>query len=151
MGLLGPTHRPTNEPERKTYKMAELNTDAARNAARTALGYSQAFDGKNINWHSDEPWPHRIELAQALDWITELSAMVLNLADRADTGAQQVDIVQRAMQDAMNEAGREAAIDRQQSRELLCWAYSKLHLVSYSKQEDALMLDSMKLLLEHGA
>jgi hypothetical protein len=48
------------------------------------MGYSQAFDGKDINWHSDEPWPHRMELAQALDWITELGAMVLNLADRVE-------------------------------------------------------------------
>jgi hypothetical protein len=64
--------------------MAELNTDAARSAARTALGYSQAFDGKGIDWQNGQPWPHRIELAQALDWITELGAMTMNLADRAD-------------------------------------------------------------------
>ena len=64
--------------------MAELNPHLARDVARTAMGYSQAFDGKDINWHSDEPWPHRIELAQALDWIAELGAMVLNLADRVE-------------------------------------------------------------------
>lgn len=64
--------------------MAELIPHHARDVARTAMGYSQAFDGKDINWHSDEPWPHRIELAQALDWITELGAMVLNLADRVE-------------------------------------------------------------------
>jgi hypothetical protein len=62
--------------------MAELHPDNARNAARTAIGYSQAFDGKNIDWQNGQPWPHRMELAQALDWITELGAMVLNLADR---------------------------------------------------------------------
>ena len=62
--------------------MAELHTEAARAAARTALGYARAFDVKNIDWQNDEPWPHRIELAQALDWITELGAMVLNLAER---------------------------------------------------------------------
>jgi hypothetical protein len=107
--------------------MAELNTDAARRAARTALGYSQAFDGKGIDWHSVDPWPHRIELAQALDWITELGAMVLNLADRAD------------------------ATDESDLQDMLRWAYSKLHHAGYSKQEDALMLDRMKLLLEHGA
>jgi hypothetical protein len=67
--------------------MAELSIDAARSAARTALGYSQAFDGKGIDWGNGQPWPHRMELAQALDWITELGAMVLNLADRADTAA----------------------------------------------------------------
>lgn len=31
------------------------------------------------------------------------------------------------------------------------WAYSKLRHASYSKQDDALMLDRMKLLLEYGA
>ncbi len=60
----------------------QLSLEVARNIARTALGYAQAFDGKGISWHSPEPWPHRIELAQALDWITDLGAMVFNLADR---------------------------------------------------------------------
>ena len=62
--------------------MAELNPHHARDVARTAMGYSQAFDGKGIDWQNGQPWPHRMELAQALDWITELGAMVLNLADR---------------------------------------------------------------------
>ena len=62
--------------------MAELHPENASTAARTALGYAQAFDGKGIDWQSDDPWPHRVELAQALDWTTELSAMVINLADR---------------------------------------------------------------------
>ena len=64
--------------------MAELAPHHARDVALTAMGYSQAFDGKGIDWHSDEPWPNRIELAQALDWITELGAMVMNLADRVE-------------------------------------------------------------------
>lgn len=64
--------------------MSELHPENARNASRTAIGYSQAFDGKGIDWHNDQPWPNRIELAQALDWITELGAMVLNLADRVE-------------------------------------------------------------------
>jgi len=64
--------------------MAELNPSHARDVARTAIGYSQAFDGKGIDWQNGQPWPHRIELAQALDWITELGAMVLNLADRVE-------------------------------------------------------------------
>lgn len=34
--------------------------------------------------------------------------------------------------------------------ELVRWAYTKLHHQNYSKQEDALKLDEMKLLLEHG-
>ena len=68
--------------------MAELHPANARNAARSALGYAQAFDGKGTDWQSDEPWPHRIELAQALDWIAELGAMVLNLADRVPPNAK---------------------------------------------------------------
>lgn len=42
----------------------------------------------------------------------------------------------------------EAEIARLQ--ELVRWAYSKLHRQSYASQEDALKLDEMKLLLEHG-
>ena len=35
-------------------------------------------------------------------------------------------------------------------QDMVRWAYSKLHHMNYSKPEDALMLDRMKLLLEHG-
>lgn len=34
--------------------------------------------------------------------------------------------------------------------EMIRWAYSKLHHVEFSNQDDALMLDRMKLLLEHN-
>lgn len=34
--------------------------------------------------------------------------------------------------------------------ELVRWAYTKLHHQNYSEQGDALKLDEMKLLLEHG-
>ena len=80
--------------------MAELAPHHARDVARTAMGYSQAFDGRNIDWHSDEPWPHRIELAQALDWITELGAMVLNLADRVEMAEGPNDSLSSAPQGA---------------------------------------------------
>lgn len=33
---------------------------------------------------------------------------------------------------------------------LIAWAYGKLHHTTYAKQEDTLMLDRIKLLLEHG-
>lgn len=75
--------------------MAELHPDNACTTARAALGYAQAFDGKGIDWQSDEPWPHRIELAQALDWITELGAMVLNLADLLRAGAEAADVLRQ--------------------------------------------------------
>lgn len=75
------TH-PTPAQAAPQAEMGELDPQRAIETARAAIGYSAAFDGKGIDWQSDEPWPHRIELAQALDWITELGAMVLNLADR---------------------------------------------------------------------
>jgi hypothetical protein len=44
----------------------------------------------------------------------------------------------------------ECAAEIARLQELVRWAYTKLHHVSFSKQEDALKLDEMKLLLEHG-
>jgi len=35
-------------------------------------------------------------------------------------------------------------------REMVGWAYGKLHMQNYSKLDDALMLDRMKLVLEYG-
>ena len=72
--------------KQKEMTMAELHPNMARRTAHKALCYAQAFDGKGTDWQSDEPWPHRIELAQALDWIVELGAMVLNLANRVPAG-----------------------------------------------------------------
>lgn len=63
-------------------EVGQLHPDMARSAAKSALGYAGSFNDKGIDWHNDKPWPHRMELAQALDWITELGAMVLNLASR---------------------------------------------------------------------
>lgn len=34
--------------------------------------------------------------------------------------------------------------------DLVRWAYGKLHHVNFTRQDDALKLDEMKLLLEHG-
>jgi hypothetical protein len=65
--------------------MAELHPDLARDQARKAYTFTQSFNnfgGKPIDWQNGEPWPHRSDLAHALEWIEELSAMVLNLADR---------------------------------------------------------------------
>lgn len=72
----------TPAPAEPVAEHGELDPARAIATARAALGYSAAFDGKGIDWQSDDPWPHRIELAQALDWVTDLGAMVLNLADR---------------------------------------------------------------------
>ena len=41
-----------------------------------------------------------------------------------------------------------AAIHRLET--LLGWAYGKLHNRTFSDQSDALMMDEIKLLLEHG-
>ena len=40
--------------------------------------------------------------------------------------------------------------DVEELKQMVVWAYSKLRHASYSKQDDALMLDRMKLLLEFG-
>ena len=52
------------------------------------------------------------------------------------------------------DAATEAALDDEAGdsdlHDMVRWAYSKLHHASYSKQEDAMMLDRMKLMLEHG-
>lgn len=34
--------------------------------------------------------------------------------------------------------------------DMIRWSYSKLHHVAFSNLDDALMLDRMKFLLEHG-
>ena len=44
----------------------------------------------------------------------------------------------------------ECAAEIQRLQDLVRWAYSKLHDRTFSHQEDALKLDEMKLLLEHG-
>jgi hypothetical protein len=50
--------------------------------------------------------------------------------------------------DIAEQAARAAEVE--DLRDMVRWAYGKLHHVNYSNQEDALMLDRMKLLLEHG-
>lgn len=68
--------------------MAELHPDHARDEARKAYLFAKSFDifaGKPIDWTNGEPWPHRGDLAHALEWIEELSAMVLNLSERVAT------------------------------------------------------------------
>ena len=45
----------------------------------------------------------------------------------------------------------ECAAEIARLQELVRWAYSKLHSHEFSDIDDALKLDEMKLLLEHGA
>ena len=50
--------------------------------------------------------------------------------------------------DAQNDAYAEGRKDQlDDDRRLLAWAYSKLHRVEFSKLEDALALDEIKLIL----
>lgn len=42
------------------------------------------------------------------------------------------------------------SIENDQLRELVSWAYSKLHNHAFISMDDVLKLDEMKLLLEHG-
>ena len=44
----------------------------------------------------------------------------------------------------------ECAAEIQRLTNIVCWAYTKLHHINFTKLVDALMLDEMKLLLEHG-
>jgi hypothetical protein len=58
----------------------------------------------------------------------------------------------RMQEDApLNAAYAEGRADEHADcKELIAWAYTKLHHINFTKMEDALMLDRMKLLLEHG-
>ena len=64
--------------------MAELHPELAKEKARSALQFLSAFDGEDFGFtREDRLGPHdRRHLAIALDYIQELGAMVLNLADR---------------------------------------------------------------------
>ena len=44
----------------------------------------------------------------------------------------------------------ECAAEIHRLHDLVRWAYSKLHMREFSNIDDALKLDEMKLLLEHG-
>jgi hypothetical protein len=44
----------------------------------------------------------------------------------------------------------ECAAEIERLTELVRWAYTKLHSRNFSSMDDALKLDEMKLLLEHG-
>ena len=52
--------------------------------------------------------------------------------------------------DAATEAALDAEAGENDLQDMVRWAHSKLHHASYSNQDDALMLDRMKLRLEHG-
>lgn len=62
--------------------VVDLDPELAKAMARSALTFAQGFDGRGIDWQGDST-THIRNLGSALDHITELSAMVLNLADRA--------------------------------------------------------------------
>lgn len=70
--------------------MAELHPELAKEKALTALKFLAAFGGEDFGFaREDKPGPHdRRHLAIALDYVEELSAMVLNLADRVPPNAK---------------------------------------------------------------
>lgn len=49
------------------------------------------------------------------------------------------------MEDAWEQQFQSGENEREELYEMLRWAYSKLHHVHFSKMEDALMLDKIKL------
>lgn len=63
-----------------------------------------------------------------------------------DYMASQMD---RQIDGAISENER-LGMENERLTELVRWAYSKLHRQSFSSMDDALKLDEMKLLLEHG-
>lgn len=69
--------------------MAELHPELAKAKANTALQFLASFDNEDFGFlREDTPGPHdRRNLAMALDYIQELGAMVLNLADRVTPNA----------------------------------------------------------------
>lgn len=70
--------------------MAELHPELAKAKAQTALQFLAGFDNEDFGiMREDTPGPHdRRHLAMALDYIQELGAMVLNLADRVTPNIQ---------------------------------------------------------------
>ena len=64
--------------------MAELHPELAKAKAQTARQFLAGFNGEDFGiLREDTPGPHdRRHLAIALDYVEELSAMVLNLAGR---------------------------------------------------------------------
>lgn len=85
MRLLGGT-----VDRRKDTNMAELHPELAKAKANTALQFLASFDNEDFGFlREDTPGPHdRRNLAMALDYIQELGAMVLNLADRVTPNAE---------------------------------------------------------------
>lgn len=70
--------------------MAELHPELAKATATTALQFLASFNNEDFGiMREDSPGPHdRRHLAMALDYIQELGAMVLNLADRVPHNAE---------------------------------------------------------------
>ncbi len=70
--------------------MAELHPELAKAKAQTARQFLAGFNGEDFGiLREDTPGPHdRRHLAIALDYVEELSAMVLNLADRVTPNAE---------------------------------------------------------------
>ena len=70
--------------------MAELHPELAKAKAQTARQFLAGFNGEDFGiLREDTPGPHdRRHLAIALDYVEELSAMVLNLADRVTPNDQ---------------------------------------------------------------
>lgn len=77
--------------------MAELHPELAKQTAREVLRFTEAEEFRSA-WHgSDAPWPHRADLAQALDHAETLAAMVLNLAERVAIKLDETAMIDAAM------------------------------------------------------
>lgn len=77
--------------------MAELHPELAKKTAREVLRFTEA-EAFHSAWHgSDAPWPHRADLAQALEHAETLASMVLNLADRVSIPLNETEMIDAAM------------------------------------------------------
>ena len=83
---------------------------------------------------------------------------MLSIEDRLEIASgeidrlhSQIDAARAAIYEAeANQLTRPLRDENERLQELVRWAYSKLHSSTFSIMDDALKLDEMKLLLEHG-
>lgn len=121
--------------------------DLLEHGQKTGLGLNELACG---DYYADE----RMQLAQLLGYsvsgyggLSYVSAESCALADERARSLTPSPAAPTSPEDAYAE-GR--ADELEDCKPMLAWAYSKLHHVSFTKQDDALMLDQIKLLLEHG-
>lgn len=90
-----------------------------------------------------------------LNIIVTTDAQFYNLFGRATEVCKALQLVHKDQRVAVCQIVRDGKTAEQvnvysQHRDLLAWAYTKLAPIVFTDQDDAMMLDSIKLRLEHG-